>query len=608
MPLDNLLYYPVGGNAFTEAARTGDASLDLDLTSKLDPRITFTRASVATVTTADGQVLPVKTGEARFEGCTRIENLCAYSPNLQTAQYVPYNGLLVPTPSSVTFVNANSDLIVVIAGYRQAKGQFIASFEAWADTPVPLQAELVDANDGSDSRIVNITLTKTRTRYFVYADYSASSTFSGSLGFFLNRQPPFNIVPGSTINFTNLMIEDVSGTGRTTPSEYVSVGVLTYPFHGAGVDGVKYVTTAQEPLTARGLLMEEPITNQQLQSQSMGSAPWTVGQATIPSYGLAPDGTYTAAFLREDATASAPHYVAFGAATYAPSTTYTRSIYAKAGTRTWFALQAVNLANVWMSAYFNLTAGTVPTIGGVGCTATIVPVGGGWFRCTMTYPSGTGATASNDAVLMGDASGNPSYNGDGTSGLYLWGAQLEALDHATSYIPTAGTTVARSADRAEITSLPAMTPGVYSRTNWWNASAGTLYAEFSCNSPTSDTTVRMGACLTDSLALNNALRLESLGVVNRTVYTVASSSVVPATPTRVSRQIARLAASYDSTGCTASGDGSDPATLAAGLMTGMAYLGIGCNNVANALSGCVRRVAYWPHKVSTAAQLKRITS
>jgi len=42
------------------------------------------------------------------------------------------------------------------------------------------------------------------------------------------------------------------------------------------------------------------------------------------------------------------------------------------------------------------------------------------------------------------------YQGDGTSGIYIFGAQVETGTKATSYIPTNGTTVTRLADNISV--------------------------------------------------------------------------------------------------------------------------------------------------------------
>jgi hypothetical protein len=57
-----------------------------------------------------------------------------------------------------------------------------------------------------------------------------------------------------------------------------------------------------------------------------------------------------------------------------------------------------------------------------------------------------------------------SYTGDGTSGFYIYGAQLEAGAFGTSYIPTVASQVTRTADTATMTGT--------NFSSWYNASEG----------------------------------------------------------------------------------------------------------------------------------------
>ncbi|NDB60957.1 hypothetical protein EB001_21305 [bacterium] len=154
-------------------------------------------------------------------------------------------------------------------------------------------------------------------------------------------------------------------------------------------------------------------------SQNLENAAWTKERATAgPNRLMAPDGTPTADKLYEDTTASNTHRA------YIQSGTLTcYSVYAKAGERSAFALEAWNSSTA-KYCYVNLATGTV--ISGSDTNATVTSVGNGWYRCSVTNV-GTGSGGSTALYLMnGTTAGVLTYNGDGSSGMYFWGAQIEA--------------------------------------------------------------------------------------------------------------------------------------------------------------------------------------
>jgi hypothetical protein len=75
--------------------------------------------------------------------------------------------------------------------------------------------------------------------------------------------------------------------------------------------------------------------------------------------------------------------------------------------------------------------------------------GNGWFRLSVGLTKRTDATRTDAKVILvsdNTNSANPTYQGDGVSGTYIYGAQLEALPYSTSYIPTNGAIATRLAD------------------------------------------------------------------------------------------------------------------------------------------------------------------
>ena len=152
---------------------------------------------------------------------------------------------------------------------------------------------------------------------------------------------------------------------------------------------------------------------------------------------IAPDGTLTADKVTENTAASITHFIRSTGVLISSSTQYTWSIYAKAGERTFIDV-ALGTASFWVnssrSATFNLTTGAIVAVSPSPLVASITPAGNGWYRCSITATSAsTPGMSSNGSVRLCNASASNTYNGDGVSGVFLWGGQLEQNSTTTIY-------------------------------------------------------------------------------------------------------------------------------------------------------------------------------
>jgi hypothetical protein len=204
-----------------------------------------------------------------------------------------------------------------------------------------------------------------------------------------------------------------------------------------------------------GLLVEEARTNLILQSENF-STTWTnVNTSEAINVATAPDGTTTAdKLITNNGAASVSSYITQTVAKSAAATTYTYSVFAKTGdtgtgTVQLLAVDTASSANR-ATTIFSTVSGTIPNPASVNGTFTnassiITPLADGWYRCSLTFTTGT--ETSIDLRLY---SRLPT-TGNGSSGLLLWGVQVEAGSFATSYIPTTTAAATRAADVASIT-------------------------------------------------------------------------------------------------------------------------------------------------------------
>jgi hypothetical protein len=191
------------------------------------------------------------------------------------------------------------------------------------------------------------------------------------------------------------------------------------------------------------LLLEKQSTNLVTYSEDFSNAAWTKFNASVTANDTtSPDGTQNADKLIEN-TANDEHVVYRAI----DGTSKTFSFYAKAAGRNWLAV----LSNNGNYTYFNVSNGTLGTIAATS-TATIEDAGNGWYRCTIYNTHATYGAVMNLAT----ANGTVVYTGNGTSGVYLWGAQIEASSYPTSYISTTSASATRVADACSKTGISSL--------------------------------------------------------------------------------------------------------------------------------------------------------
>jgi hypothetical protein len=251
-----------------------------------------------------------------------------------------------------------------------------------------------------------------------------------------------NFHPRLALNLTSQSLDSRVSFVRSGDATYFdSDGVLKIA--SSNVFRLDYDPVTRQPL---GRLVEETRTNLATRSEEFNDAAWPskLRVTVSPNQEIAPNGAMTADKLIEDATASATHYIF--RSYVVPIGTYAWSVFVKAGERTQCALR-LDQGTPQIFSIFDLSLGTV-ILQGSGHTASITPVGNGIYRCTVVRSVAIAALATGVGIAVG---GNNTYTGDGTSGIYIWGGQVEAGGEVTSYIPTAATAVARNADVATVT-------------------------------------------------------------------------------------------------------------------------------------------------------------
>jgi len=186
-----------------------------------------------------------------------------------------------------------------------------------------------------------------------------------------------------------------------------------------------------------------------------------------------------------------------------------------------------------------------------------------------------------------------SFAGDGTSGIFVYGAQLEAGSFATSYIPTGASTVTRSADVASVSTQAFP----YSSTE---GSVVINLQHMTSTSPADQTHWQIlgvsNILSTDRYQSSINVAIRGLGLSVDTAKTLTTNA-------------AKVGTSFTTTevNLLINGGTAYTNTSASGSLSGATSFQLGNRASALFLNGWVRQVTYLPRKLTTSELQTRTT-
>lgn len=344
-----------------------------------------------------------------------------------------------------------------------------------------------------------------------------------------------------------------------------------------------------DPLTKapRGLLIEETRTNVIVASQNFADASWTKSRSTVtPTTAVvAPDGTNSCYYWAEDTSASTTHRIFAAPQTFATGTTYPFVFYARKDTRDQIFMRRLGESSDGNAVLFDLTALTATVVGGAVTLAAIYDIGNDWRKCVMVA-TGIGG---NQAYVALAVNGSPTYTGNGTSGMYIWAADVQTGSFATSYIPTSAGAATRNADVVQMTGA--------NFSDWFNASEGAFVVEAS--TPPSGTYSPIVQI--DSGSANNRIALgqTASGFAD---YSVVSGGVAQASfqSTAIANSTAAIAGVYKTDSFARSVNAEPISTDNLGSIPTVTNLKIGSNLTPLYFNRHIRKIRYYNQRILNA--------
>ena len=300
-----------GGNSMNP---TPAMSLNL-LSGAISSLVTFSRSSVATVTDYEGVIKNTKINEARFDGMRRVENLLTYSQAIGGTNWVMggnvggacnQNVAIAPdgTLTATKFVTPSGAAVstYVYQTITTAAGTFVGSIylkyagyqyvQVFCRTildyvNIDLLNGIITASSIGIPAITSVgngwyRVALTSTLSATLNNNSITPIQTGTSG----RATTFISDGYSGIYIWGAQLENVTGQTNQNPSEYISTNVLSYPYQGAGVDGVQYFPYTNPNCVINGAITQIPTT-----PINSSNSKWAYNCTTAGDYFSTPSST-----------------------------------------------------------------------------------------------------------------------------------------------------------------------------------------------------------------------------------------------------------------------------------------------------------------------------
>ena len=281
--------------------------------------------------------------------------------------------------------------------------------------------------------------------------YRISISFSDSISNFQLLPAEGNNVLGAS---GNIYIQDAQ----------LNQGLVTQPYQETTTTAVYGGITDNTPRldytdsSCPALLLEPQRTNVVENSEYHSGSTYANNNVSVSdNQAVSPEGVQNAAKIVLDSgtnSINGGHYFTY---TSTPSEKYTISVFAKAAGYRYFTFTygSTSAAGAHFDLQEGVKLGDITNAQYTNTSASIEDYGNGWYRLivstTDTSTAGRFLSMRPSPSASVPANNNYPSTGDGASGAYIYGFQVEAsASYATSYIPTYGSSVTRIADDAVV--------------------------------------------------------------------------------------------------------------------------------------------------------------